>query len=445
MSKQDVRIEKDTFGPIEVPAARLWGAQTQRSRQNFAISSERMPSALIHALVLVKKAAALVNVENGSLPKDKGEALVKAADEVLAGQHEEEFPLIVWQTGSGTQTNMNVNEVLANRASELLGGERGEARRVHPNDDVNMGQYGHSNQPTHHTLYMYSYAGAPWRIQQRVRDVLNTQYQSGLGNGYGYLGDEDNGELSAWYLFSAMGFYPVSMGRPEYAIGAPFFQKMTVHLENGRDLVINAPNVSDTNRYIQGVTLNGTSYSRNYLLHTALTQGGTLDFTMGSAATTWGSGSGDLPTSLTTGSSAPQPLADVARGGSVSASAENSGSGEGAARAFDDDSLTKWLAFQSTPWLRYQLPSAKTVKLYTLTSANDFPARDPRAWTLQASNDGSTWVTLDTRTGQDFPWRFQTRAFAINNNTAYSQYRLQINETHGESTTQLAEFELLGR
>ncbi|RKH20859.1 class II fumarate hydratase [Corallococcus sp. CA047B] len=148
MSTKNVRIEKDTFGPIEVPADRLWGAQTQRSRQNFAISNERMPPELVHALVLVKKAAALVNQENGSLSQEKAQAIVKAADEVLAGKHEEEFPLLVWQTGSGTQTNMNCNEVLANRASELLGGERGEARKVHANDDVNKGQSSNDVFPT---------------------------------------------------------------------------------------------------------------------------------------------------------------------------------------------------------------------------------------------------------------------------------------------------------
>jgi len=148
VSKPTVRIEKDTFGPIEVPADRLWGAQTQRSRQNFAISEERMPMALIRALVTVKKAAAIVNMENGTLKKDRGEAIVKAADEVLAGQHDQEFPLIVWQTGSGTQTNMNCNEVLANRASELMGGERGEARKVHPNDDVNKAQSSNDVFPT---------------------------------------------------------------------------------------------------------------------------------------------------------------------------------------------------------------------------------------------------------------------------------------------------------
>src|SRR5262245_52181656 len=145
---QGVRVEKDTFGPIEVPADKLWGAQTERSRGNFQISVERMPLALIRALVTLKMAVALVNLDLKTLDPKKGEAIIKAADEVLAGKHDDEFPLAVWQTGSGTQTNMNVNEVLANRASEIMGGERGEARRVHPNDDVNKGQSTNDAFPT---------------------------------------------------------------------------------------------------------------------------------------------------------------------------------------------------------------------------------------------------------------------------------------------------------
>jgi fumarate hydratase class II len=142
------RIEKDTFGPIEVPADRLWGAQTQRSLEHFAISTERMPQELIVALAHVKHACAAVNLELAALPADKAQAIMQAADEVIAGRHDAEFPLSVWQTGSGTQTNMNMNEVLANRASELLGGVRGEGRSVHPNDDVNLGQSSNDIFPT---------------------------------------------------------------------------------------------------------------------------------------------------------------------------------------------------------------------------------------------------------------------------------------------------------
>jgi len=142
------RTEKDSFGPIEVPADRLWGAQTERSRRFFRISSERMPLAVVHALALVKRCAAVVNAALGLLEAKKSQAIVSAADEVLAGRHDEEFPLVVWQTGSGTQSNMNVNEVIANRASEILGGERGPKRLLHPNDDVNLGQSSNDVFPT---------------------------------------------------------------------------------------------------------------------------------------------------------------------------------------------------------------------------------------------------------------------------------------------------------
>jgi fumarate hydratase class II len=144
----NTRIEHDTMGDVNVPADRLWGAQTQRSLQNFDISGERQPRELIRALAQVKRASAVVNHALGLQDAKKTGAIVAAADEVIAGLHEAEFPLVVWQTGSGTQTNMNVNEVLANRASELLGGPRGEGRLVHPNDDVNRSQSSNDVFPT---------------------------------------------------------------------------------------------------------------------------------------------------------------------------------------------------------------------------------------------------------------------------------------------------------
>ena len=164
----DTRTERDSFGPIEVPAERLWGAQTQRSLAHFHISSELMPAEIIMALAEIKRACALVNRKLGLLNEEKATAIMQAADEVLAGRHGEEFPLSVWQTGSGTQSNMNINEVLANRASELLGGARGESRKVHPNDDVNLGQSSNDIFPT--AMHVAAVIG----IQQKIIPALRT-------------------------------------------------------------------------------------------------------------------------------------------------------------------------------------------------------------------------------------------------------------------------------
>jgi fumarate hydratase class II len=147
-SMAKTRTESDTFGPIEVPAEAYWGAQTQRSRENFRIGDERMPLPLIRALGLVKRAAAEVNLSLGILDAKRAKAIIAAAQEVIDGKLDGEFPLVVWQTGSGTQTNMNLNEVIANRANELLGGKRGEKSLVHPNDHVNMSQSSNDVFPT---------------------------------------------------------------------------------------------------------------------------------------------------------------------------------------------------------------------------------------------------------------------------------------------------------
>jgi fumarate hydratase class II len=142
------RIERDSMGEIEVPADKYWGAQTQRSLKYFSIGDDLMPRELIRAFGILKKAAALVNLELGKLPEEKARLIVQAADEVIAGKLDAHFPLRVWQTGSGTQTNMNVNEVIANRAIELAGGQLGSKKPIHPNDDVNMSQSSNDTFPT---------------------------------------------------------------------------------------------------------------------------------------------------------------------------------------------------------------------------------------------------------------------------------------------------------
>jgi fumarate hydratase class II len=169
---QSTRGESDSLGEVEVPSRQLWGAQTQRSLENFDISGERQPQELIDALVRVKRAAATVNAMLGGLDLAKARAIEQAADEVLAGHHDDEFPLVVWQTGSGTQTHMNVNEVLANRASELMGGERGMKRVVHPNDDVNRSQSSNDVFPT--AMHLAAVAGICQRLLPALMGLRDT-------------------------------------------------------------------------------------------------------------------------------------------------------------------------------------------------------------------------------------------------------------------------------
>jgi fumarate hydratase class II len=170
------RSERDSFGPIDVPDHQLWGAQTQRSLEHFRISSEKMPLELVHALASVKRAAARVNLDLGLLDGPKAIAITQAADEVLANQHPSEFPLAVWQTGSGTQSNMNMNEVLANRGSELMGGVRGERRVLHPNDDVNKGQSSNDIFPTAiHVAAAQALANNLLPALKQLRDSLHAK------------------------------------------------------------------------------------------------------------------------------------------------------------------------------------------------------------------------------------------------------------------------------
>ncbi|HZW99160.1 MAG TPA: class II fumarate hydratase [Trueperaceae bacterium] len=144
----EYRIEKDTLGEVKVPADRYWGAQTERSRQNFKIGGQRMPIEVIYSFAVLKKAAALVNAELAGLDREKADLIGRVCDEILDGRLSDHFPLVVWQTGSGTQTNMNVNEVIANRASEITGNPRGSKAPIHPNDDVNKSQSSNDTFPT---------------------------------------------------------------------------------------------------------------------------------------------------------------------------------------------------------------------------------------------------------------------------------------------------------
>ncbi len=286
--------------------------------------------------------------------------------------------------------------------------------------DVRMGMYGHSNQPSHHIAYTYDAAGQPWKTQEKVREVLSRLY-TGSEIGQGYPGDEDNGEMSAWYVFSSLGFYPLVMGSPEYAVGSPLFTKATVRLEGGRDLVIKAPRNSAKNVYVQGLKVNGKTWTSTALPHKLLAKGGTLEFDMGPKPSKWGSGKKAGPTSITRGDAAPSPQRDVT---------EPDGS-----PLLDNTSGT---AAELTPAPLTVRKGAEATS-YTLTS--DDRTKAPGGWKLEGSHDGESWRTVDRRAGETFRWDKQTRVFEIDRPGRYERYRL----TPDKEGARLAEVELLAR
>ncbi|MEU0025900.1 GH92 family glycosyl hydrolase [Streptomyces sp. NPDC006335] len=300
---------------------------------------------------------------------------------------------------------------------EFVGSYGGVIHEMTEARDVRMGMYGHSNQVAHHVTYMYDAAGRPWKTQKNVREVLSRLYV-GSEIGQGYHGDEDNGEQSAWFLFSALGFYPLVMGSGEYAVGSPLFAKATVHLENGRDLVVRAPKNSARNVYVRGLKVNGKPWTSTSLPHSVLAEGAVLDFDMGPRPSKWGTGRNAAPVSITQDDEVPTPRADVL-------------AGDGA--LFDDTSAT------DATVTSVDLPVSGAVKgvQYTLTSSSD-RTRAPTGWTLQGSDDGTTWKTLDRRSGESFAWDRQTRAFTVRSAGTYGKYRLVLD---GEAV--VAEVELL--
>ncbi|MEV0371783.1 GH92 family glycosyl hydrolase [Streptomyces sp. NPDC050636] len=284
--------------------------------------------------------------------------------------------------------------------------------------DTRMGMYGHSNQPSHHIAYTYNAAGQPYKTQEKVREALSRLY---LGSeiGQGYPGDEDNGEMSAWYIFSSLGFYPLVMGQGEYAVGSPLFTKATVHLENGHDLVIKAPRNNAENIYVQGLRFNGKPWNSTALPHALLARGGTLEFTMGAEPSAWGTGKDAAPSSITRNDKVPTPPGDVTVPGS--------------GPLHDNTSATS-AALTGAP---IDLGGSARVTSYTLTSADRTTA--PTGWRLEGSADGEKWTALDHRSGESFTWNHQTRVFSVGRPGSYRHYRLVPT-----GTATLAEVELLG-
>jgi predicted alpha-1,2-mannosidase len=304
--------------------------------------------------------------------------------------------------------------------------------------DVRMGQWGASNQVSHHIPYMYDYAGQPSKTQAKVREALGRLY-SGSTIGEGYPGDEDNGEMSAWYVFSALGFYPLAMGSPTYAIGSPLFKQATLHMQGGHDLVINAPNNSARNVYVQGMRLNGRNWDKSYLRNRDIAKGGRIDFRMGPRPSSWATGRNAVPPSVTKGSAVPRPLADVARSDQGVPAASG---GTDASALFDNTSGTQTSLTGADRWVGFDFDAPRQVSFYTLTSGTGASSSDPSAWVVEGSDDGHTWKTLDSRSGETFAWRQQLRPFELQHPGSYRHYRIEFSRSAGASTA-LAEVELL--
>jgi predicted alpha-1,2-mannosidase len=302
---------------------------------------------------------------------------------------------------------------------------------------VRLGQLGMSNQPSHHIPYMYDYVGAPAKTQKLVREILQRLYV-GSEIGQGYPGDEDNGEMSSWYILSSLGLYPLQAGSPNWVIGSPSFQKATVHRSTG-DIVINAANNSASNVYVRDLRVNGKAQNAVWIDSATLAHGGTLDFTMGATPSTWGTHVGDAPPSLTNGNAAPKPLQDTTGPGLGTATGPD---GLDAAKLFDNSSTTQLTLGSSDPEITWGYRGDPQRPMYYTITSGAAPG-DAAAWTLLGSNDATTWTTLDSRSGQTFQWRNQTRPFAVAHPGTFRYFRLSVTSIAGAAQLNLAELELL--
>ncbi|MET7278506.1 GH92 family glycosyl hydrolase [Kribbella sp. NPDC005582] len=348
------------------------------------------------------------------------------------------------QDGAGIAALYGGRDGLAKKLDEFFstpedalhtGGYGGTIHEMLEARDVRMGQYGHSNQPSHHITYMYDFAGQPWKTQALVREALSRLY---LGSeiGQGYPGDEDNGEMSAWYLFSSLGFYPLQVGSPTYAIGSPLFKKATVRLPGGKKLVVSAPNNSAKNVYVKSVRINGKKWTSTNLPHDLIASGGKIEFEMTDKPSSWGTGRNDAPPSITTPGEDPSTWRDSTsdEGAVVTGSAD-------IAALTDNDAKTQVTLTGDKPTVTVALQQGRPVGMYTLTSGATGTA--PSGWVLEGSDDGTTWSTVDKRSGVTWPWTSYTRSFSVASPRAYTQYRLVLTPAGADGVT-LAEFELLG-
>lgn len=319
-------------------------------------------------------------------------------------------------------------------ALDGIGGihEQKEAR------EVKLGQYGHSNQPSHHIAYMYLYSSRPWETQKYVRDILARCYV-GSTFGQGYIGDEDNGEMSAWYVLSSIGFYPLNMGSDEFAIGSPQFKEVTINLENNKKLVVKANNNSKENVYVDSMYVNGEKYDESFIKYNVLENGGTIEFNMSSKPNKSRVSDTDELTSITTGDNKPQVYTDF------TSQADTSGTSgvTDLDKLYDNNSNTKTKVDANTT-LMFKFNEKKTVRMLTLTSADS--GRTPDKAQIYGDNNDNNWQLLgEYNDGYElyFGLGRYTRPFSISADKvgSYSRYKVVLT---GREEPYLSEVELLG-
>jgi len=353
------------------------------------------------------------------------------------------FAFTVPHDAAGLATLLGGEEVLAQRLDEFFatpetaesrfaGTYGGVIHEMTEARDVRMGMYAHSNQPSHHIPWMYVAAGQPWKAQRITRDVVRRLY---LGSeiGQGYPGDEDNGEMSAWYLFAMMGLYPLRMGAPEYVIGSPAFDRVDVQLGNGRTLTVIAHGNDADNVYVQSLKVNGRPWDRAWLSHEDIAEGGVLEFVMGSTPSTWGTGAEALPPSMTARGDRPAGLVDQSANAETVVLAGH----PSAANLVDDDASTS-LPLPAQAIVSFRLRTPARVSHYTITSGGEPLAG--LGWTLQGRNGSGTWTTLDRRGAEHFRWTRQLRPFRVDKPGDYREYRLHFSN---DASIDLSELELL--
>ncbi|WP_353951051.1 GH92 family glycosyl hydrolase [Knoellia sp. S7-12] len=345
--------------------------------------------------------------------------------------------------GNGLANLLGGREALADKLDEFYstpetgtkpGSYGGIIHEIIEARDVRMGMFGMSNQVSHHIPYMYNWTGKQHRTAETVREILRRLYVGG-DIGQGYAGDEDNGEQSAWNTLSSLGIYPLQVGSAQWAVGSPKFTKATVHRTKG-DLVVNAPNNSERNIYVQKLTVNGEGHQGVSIPHDKLAGPTTIGFAMGATPSDYGTKANAAPPSLTKGGAMPAPLRDATgpNAGTVTAPAATT---PGA--LFDNSSTTATTFNTATPTVAYTLSGiGQRATFYSLT--NGAAAGEPSTWRVEGSKNGRTWETIDSRTGQAFAWRTQTRPFKIAEPGTYTSYRLVVTASTGTPTLSEIEF-----